>query len=231
MRLVWICPSLNHFLLHISVFCQGRFRNWNGLRRTVFGLLRCGEHKPGSQKCRESLWIIRLYYQHTRISSDIWSQENNGLFGRKCVWLHVSCVRKALWTQTLPEDSVNIIMAAWRDETKRWLFDCAAPECNLFHPTATELTIFLIGLYQEGKGYSRWNIARSTAVRMLSFQDKCSVRSHRLVCTFLKGVSLPLQGMTWDADIVLDFLKKWSLARFLLLALLNERNWSLCAYW
>ena len=55
---------------------------------------------------------------------------------------------------------------------------------------------------------------------MLSFQDCVSVGNHPLVRKFLQGVfhrrpTLPHHNVTWDTDVVFEFLKKCSPAKHL----------------
>ena len=79
----------------------------------------------------------------------------------------------------------------------------------------------LTTLFHEGKGYSSLNVARSVVSMGFFFlTDDASVGSHPLVCTFLRGVfnrkpALPPYVVTWDADMVLEFLRKWSCAKSL----------------
>ena len=59
-----------------------------------------------------------------------------------------------------------------------------------------------------------------SAVATLSLNGDCSVGNHPLVRIFLRGVfnrwpTFPCTGITWDADVVLKFLKKWSPANSL----------------
>lgn len=75
-------------------------------------------------------------------------------------------------------------------------------------------------------------MARS-AVSALSLQDNCSVGCHPLVKKFLKGAfnrrpALPRTCVTWDANLVLNFLKEWSPAKFLSLAQLTLKTVLLC---
>lgn len=91
---------------------------------------------------------------------------------------------------------------------------------------------FLTVLFHEGKGYSSLNTARS-AVSCLSLKDSVSVGNHPLVRKFLKGVfnlrpSLPRSNVTWDADVVLRFLKQWSPASCLSLSQLTVKVVLLC---
>ena len=109
---------------------------------------------------------------------------------------------------------------------------CIERKKNPFGPSPNELIIFLTRLFNEGKGYSSLNLARS-AVATLSLNTNCSVGNHILVRKFLRGVfnrrpALPRTDITWDADIVLNFLKSWSPASTLSLLQLTVKVVLLC---
>ena len=94
---------------------------------------------------------------------------------------------------------------------KKWIKHCDERSKDPFRPTADELIVFLTSLYNQGIGYSCINLARSAAVT-LSLGSKISVGMHPLV-KFVRGVfnrrpAFPRNTVTWDADIVLTFLKK-----------------------
>ena len=82
----------------------------------------------------------------------------------------------------------------------------------------TRLLKFLTELYEEGKGYSALNVARSSISTLTVDSEK--IGAHPLVCKFMRGVfnlrpSLPRNVVTWDADQVLILLEKWGPAKFL----------------
>ena len=149
-------------------------------------------------------------------------------------------VREALEKQGLPRASANIILSAWRQSTKRtyttyiqqWLRYCSEQSKDPFNPTPVELITFLTKLFKTGIGYSALNIARS-AVATLSLTNPVTVGNHPLVKKFLKGVfnrrpSLPKHGLTWDANVVLQFLRAWSPAKCLSLRQLTLKVLLLC---
>ena len=92
-------------------------------------------------------------------------------------------------------DSADIIMSGWREGTKKcyhsyikkWIKHCDERSEDPFRPTADELIVFLTSLYNQGKGYSCINLARS-AVATLSLGSKISVGMHPLVKKFVRGV-------------------------------------------
>ena len=102
-------------------------------------------------------------------------------------------VRKALENRGIRKDSVDIIMSRWREGTKKcyhsfikkWIKHCDEKSKDSFRPTADELIVFLTSLYNQGKGYSCINLARS-AVATLSLGNKISVGMHPLVKKLLE---------------------------------------------
>ena len=149
-------------------------------------------------------------------------------------------VRKALENRGIHKDSVDIIMSGWREGTKKcyhsyikkWIKHCDERNKDPFRPTADELIVFLTSLFNQGKGYSCINLARS-AVATLSLGSKISVGIYPLVKKFVRGVfnrrpAFPRNTVTWDADIVLKFLKKWSPAVNLSLPQLTLKVVLLC---
>ena len=102
-----------------------------------------------------------------------------------------------------------------------------------FHRLWEWCQIFLTELFEKNVGYSTINTARS-ALSTCVFINGQSVGSHPLVVRFLKGVfisrpSFPRREMTWDTDLVLNYLRKLSPVKLLSLKLLNFKVVTLCA--
>ena len=148
-------------------------------------------------------------------------------------------VREALENRGIRKDSADIIMSRWREGTKKcyqsfikkWIKHCDEKSKDSFRPTADELIVYLISLYNQGKGYSCINLARS-AVATLSLGSKISVGMHPLVKKFVRGVfnrrpAFPRNTVMWDTDIVFKFLK-WSPAANLSLPQLTLKVVLLC---
>ena len=135
--------------------------------------------------------------------------------------------------------TADISMSGWREGTKKcyhsymkWIKHGDERSKDPFRPTADELIVFLTSLYNQGKRYSCINLARS-AVATLSLGSKISVGMHPLVKKFVRGVfnrrpAFPRNTVTWDADIVFEFLKKWSPAANLFLLQLTLKVVLLC---
>lgn len=99
-------------------------------------------------------------------------------------------------------------------------------------PTPTEVLTFLTELFQEGKGYSSLCVARS-AISACCLNDSHSVGSHPWISRFLRGIfnqrpALPRTLVTWDADMVIDFLRQWSPAKCLSFSQLSLKVVMLC---
>ncbi len=121
--------------------------------------------------------------------------------------------------QGVPQGATNIILASWRETTKKqywtyirkWISFCG----NRVDPLAAdiaEVLQFLTDLFQEGKGYSAINTARSALSALMNPIDNTPVGSHRYVKRLLKGVfqqrpALPRHNCTWDVSKVLNFLR------------------------
>ena len=149
-------------------------------------------------------------------------------------------VREALENRGIRKDSADISMSGWTEGTKKcyhsyikkWIKHCDEKSKDSCRPTADELIVFLTSLYNQGTGYSCINLARS-AVATLSLGSKISVGIHPLVKKIVRGVfnrrpAFPRSTVTWDADIVLEFLKKWSPAANLSFSQLTLKVVLLC---
>ena len=81
-------------------------------------------------------------------------------------------------------------------------------------PLVTDGINFLAFLFKGGLGYSAICTARSAISGLVKFKDSECFGEHQLVRKFIKGVfelrpALPRYAVTWDVDIVFDFLKMW----------------------
>lgn len=104
------------------------------------------------------------------------------------------------------------------------------------HPFQTSVEVileFLTELFHSGAGYSTINTARSALSTFISV-DNFSVGQHPLVKHFLRGVfnlrpSLPKYAVTWDANVLLSFLKTLSPVKLLNLTKLSYKLVTLLA--
>ena len=135
----------------------------------------------------------------------------------------MSLIRTSLHTQGLPENTLKVIMASWRESTQKqyaghlqkWQLFCHRRQVDVFSPPITEVLLFLTELYDTGASYSTLNSARSALSTIVTLPGNISVGSHPLVVRFLKGVfqsrpALPKYTSIWDVKVVLSFLKTLS---------------------
>ena len=67
-------------------------------------------------------------------------------------------------------------------------------------------------LFSSGLGYSAINTARCALSSFLNFDQNTNIGSHVLVKRFMRGIfvmkpSLPRYAVTWNVNIVLDYLE------------------------
>ena len=130
-----------------------------------------------------------------------------------------AAVRESLQAEGLTDDIIDIILASWRASTHRqyktyiqkWVNFCNSEQTSLFSPSVNDVLTFLSKLFHESKlGYSAMNTARSAISSIATISDMPAGK-HPLVRRFLKGVfnkkpTLPCYNVTWDVQIVLDYL-------------------------
>ena len=117
----------------------------------------------------------------------------------------------------------HVCLVKWNKEVLRHLcrkFDAVlcSKTRELFSLSAIELLVFLTDMFKGGKSYSCLNLACSAVAAFFLFAGNL-FGSNPLVSKFMKGVfhkrpSLPQYGITWDAYLVLKFLRKWSPVRY-----------------
>ena len=81
-------------------------------------------------------------------------------------------------------------------------------------PSVGQVIQFLTDLYNKGLGYSALNTARSALSSVIEIEGK-KVGEHPFVVRFLKGVfnlkpCIPKTNVSWDPQVVLDYLKTLS---------------------
>lgn len=109
------------------------------------------------------------------------------------------------------------MVASFRDSTKKQYGYCLSKFLNVREQTfdsgtnTNELLTYLAKLYDEGKGYSAINTARSAISSVFSLFSDQQLGSNARVSRFMKGVfntrpSLPRYSHTWDPEDVLKVL-------------------------
>ena len=140
----------------------------------------------------------------------------------------LSLVRQALVDRGLSQQSIDMVLASWRDSTKkqylsyvhRWLRFCNDFEKDIFTTEVAFILNFLTCLFNEGLAYSAINTARSALSSFLGVNHAEPIGSHVLVIRFMKGVArsrpaLPRYRSIWDVNAVLNIFRMQPLANFL----------------
>ena len=119
------------------------------------------------------------------------------------------------------EDTLNIIMHAWKDGTKKqycylkkWRDFVEGKDIDIYSTTVQNILEFLTSLHNEGLGYSALNTARSSLSSIISIEGR-PAGDHLLVTKFMKGAfnlrpANPKTNCTWDPEIMLKYLKTLS---------------------
>ena len=87
----------------------------------------------------------------------------------------LSIVRCSLLNRGLSKGSTDMILASWRDSTKkqyicyihRWILFSSENNYDIFSTDVTHVLAFLSALYNEGLAYSALNTARSAMATFL----------------------------------------------------------------
>lgn len=140
----------------------------------------------------------------------------------------MSSVRKYYENRNFSKNTTNIILASWRDSTKKqystyirkWLRFCSEKQVDTFQSTLNKCLDFLTLLYEDGLSYSAINSARSALSAFGLVFDGISFGAHPTVIRFMKGIynlrpTVSRYSTTWDVSIVLNKLKTMSPVKYL----------------
>ena len=129
------------------------------------------------------------------------------------------CIGQSLENRGLSKETREILMSSWRDSTKKqywtyqkkWVSFCDKRHINIFETNVNNVLTFLTELFHNGLGYSSLNTARCALSSFLQLDDSSNIGSHPLIRRFFKGVfvlrpTLPRYNVTWDVNIILNFL-------------------------
>ena len=127
-------------------------------------------------------------------------------------------VREKLAGMGLQTDTINVILASWRNSTSkqynsyllRWKAFCDQKQITSENAGVLEGLAFLTQLHNQNLGYSAINTARSALSSILTLQENRTFGEHPLVTRFLKGIfelkpSLPPYSFVWDVGVVLRY--------------------------
>ncbi|XP_070559449.1 uncharacterized protein [Ptychodera flava] len=135
----------------------------------------------------------------------------------------LSCVQQSLEKRNISAGAATIIMASWRQSTKRqyrtytrrWFQYCSKIKADPLYPDITQVLDFLTELFHSGISYSALNTARSALSALCSTKQHMTVGAHPLVVRFMKGVfnlrpTVSRYRHVWDVRKVLNYLKTCS---------------------
>ena len=151
-------------------------------------------------------------------------------------------VRRTLEGQGLSRQSADIIMSAWRQNTRKqykpylrkWQDYCGQRKTDPLHPPVSEVINFLTMLYNTGIGYSAINTAKSAIASLVKPPEgHRTLGQHPLMIRYMKGIfeqrpSLPRYCATWDVKQVLDWLQRQDLQTLTLKELTHKTAMLLC---
>ncbi|CAG2248552.1 unnamed protein product [Mytilus edulis] len=155
-----------------------------------------------------------------RLSNNVASKEKitvhsrNGKDSSSSQSVKVSClsaIRKNFENQGISDKASKIILASWRDSTKKqystyvkqWFRFCSKRKIDPLQPALNEVLDFLTVLFDKGLSYSTINCARSALSALGIMFNGVTVGSNAKIIRFLKGVfnlrpSEPRYSETWD---------------------------------
>ena len=127
-------------------------------------------------------------------------------------------------TQGISPGAMTVMLQAQRLSTHKqystyitaWFTYCSTRAIRPFMPTVAQTIDFLDHLRNtRNLGYNALNTARCALSAILPSIDSNSIGRHPLVRTYMKGAfnirpPVPRYSSTWDPDILLTFLRRWS---------------------
>ena len=132
----------------------------------------------------------------------------------------MSVIQESLQCKGIPQHTLRIIMASWRESIKKqygtylqkWQGFCSQRSVDPLSPSVNQVLEFLTELYDSNCGYSALNTARSALSVLISLPGNISIGNHPLVSRFIKGVfqirpALQRYSSVWDVNVVLKYLK------------------------
>ena len=121
---------------------------------------------------------------------------------------------------TLTKDVEELIINSWAEKRRKqyrtyfaqWKEFCQDRNFSLTNTSISEGLEFLLMLCKRGLSYSVINTARSMLSMILPARNRTEFGKHPIIALMLKGVfrnrpALPRYMVTYDSDLVLNFLK------------------------
>ena len=130
----------------------------------------------------------------------------------------------------------DLYVESWRPKTRsqysvyfrRWITLCVSKGWNKESPQLSQALFFLTNMFEEGFSYGAINTARCVLSNVLNLYEGVPFGQHQVVIRVMKGIynkrpQKSRYGSTWDADIVLHFLRELSPAKKLTLRELSAK--------
>ncbi len=136
----------------------------------------------------------------------------------------------------LSQEVSEFLLKGWRESTrnqydcslKKWVVFCEGKNISVFDPKIGDVLDFLLQNFKgHNYSYSTLNSIRSALSTSINVDGK-PVGQHPLVMRFMRACyndkpALPKNSVTWDADIVLSYLRTLSPVNKLSLQLLSHK--------
>ena len=146
-------------------------------------------------------------------------------------------LRENLNSQGLSGQATELILNSWRSQTSRsydslfgrWNRWCSERGSDPFSGPISEVANFLASLYQEGYQYNSVNAYRSAISSVHDKADGVPVGQHPIITRLIKAIfnvrpPIPRYSITWDVQLVLNFLQTQGQLETLPLKMLTLKN-------
>ena len=146
-------------------------------------------------------------------------------------------VGEQLQARGFSKEATEIIGHAWRQSTKdqyrpymrQWVQFCLGREGDPMYPSEAMIIEFLTHLFHKGLGFSGVNSAKAAVINFVALTSNKPVDgSSPIFQKFMRGIftlkpALPRYSMTWDASMVLKYLRTQSPPDALSLLALSQK--------
>ena len=175
------------------------------------------------QSIDESVSGCPNHFTEDRISSFTSSHRASSSTCRETCNDSLPSIRGVFQNRGLSARATDIIMASWRDSTKkgykthiqRWIQYCCQRKIDKVSPSVNDVLEFLTYLFDKGLGYSSLNTACAALSSLGVKLENFTAGSHPLIVRFLKGVynirpTKARYSEIWDVDKVLNYIRRLS---------------------
>ncbi len=172
----------------------------------------------------------------TEVSDDAAGSRPSSSTGTQATAQGLQTVLKKFQNHGLSPDVAGFLLKGWRKATRtqydgtinQWSDYCNAHNISVFAPQIGEVLDFLLHCFTvKNYSYSTLNSVRSALSTLITIDGR-PVGQHPLVVRFLRACfnerpALPKKSVTWDANIVLAYLRSISPAHKVPLAKLTQK--------